>query len=247
VAAASGDNIIFPLGPFPSPDTIWPSRFNRVITVVGATYNKTPYVTNILWEIEESWGPDKKVMKKAIAGYTPNVGWMNFGTRHQYDMNGGGTSSSTPQVAAACSLWLELHGAQYPSDWRRVEACRRALFSSADPAFPEDQPDTYLGRGILNVPAMLDSKLAKNIQKDIRDSKQPVDKIDSVVGRKLLSMGTPTTEEERMYVVEMAQIVARLKNRGLFQDRDGPRRLQQLIGDEPEDVSVALREKLAAL
>ena len=248
VAAASGNNFVFPLGPFPFSDTIWPSRFNRVITVVGATYDKKPYVTNLLWELEENWGPDKNVMKKAIAAYTPNVAWMDFATTNQYDMDGRGTSSSTPQVAAACSLWLELYGAQHPADWRRVEACRRALFLSASSASPEDQPDTYLGRGILNVPAMLDSKLAKSIQKDIRNGKvpkQPIDKIDSVLGRKLLSMGTPATEEERMYVVEMAQLVERLKNRGLFRDRDGLRGLRKLLRDEP-DVSVALRKKIAA-
>jgi hypothetical protein len=122
------------------------------------------------------------------------------------------------------------------------------LFLSASHAFPEDQPDTYLGRGILNARAMLDSKLAKKIQKDIRNAKvpkQPIDKIDFVRGRKLLSMGTPATEVERMYVVEMAQVVARLKNRGLFRDRDDLKRLRQLLRDEP-DVSVALRRKIAA-
>ena len=164
-------------------------------------------------------------------------------------MDGQGTSSSTPQVAAACALWLELYGAQYPADWRRVEACRRALFLSADSAFPEDQPDTYLGRGILNVPAMLDSKLAKKIQKDIRDGKvpkQPIDNIDSVLGRKLLSMRTPATEEERMYVVEVAQIVARLKNRGLFRESEGVSHFRRLLIDE-SNLSAALRKKIAAL
>jgi subtilisin family serine protease len=249
VAAASGDNIVTAFGPFPFPDTIWPSRFNRVITVVGATYDKTAYVTNILGEVEESWGPDENVMKKAIAAYTPNVAWMKFRTRHQYDMDGAGTSSSTPQVAAACSLWLELYGAQYPADWRRAEACRRALFLSASDAFPENQPDKYLGRGILNVPAMLDSKLAKKIQKDIRDGKvpkQPIDNIDSVLGRKLLSMRTPATEEERMYVVEVAQVVARLKNRGLFRESEGVSHFRRLLIDE-SNLSAALRKKIAAL
>jgi Subtilase family len=247
VAAASGDNIVTAFGPFPFSDTIWPSRFNRAITVVGATYDKTPYVTNVLGEIEEDWGPDKNVMKKAIAAYTPNVAWMKFRTRHQYEMDGAGTSSSTPQVAAACSLWLELYGAKYPADWRRVEACRQALFLSASAPAPEEQPDTYLGRGILNVPALLDSKLAKSIQKDIRDGKvpkQPIDRIDFVLGRKLLRIGTPATEEERMYVVEMAQVAVRLRHRGIFQPRDGLKRLRQLITDEP-DVSVTLREKIA--
>jgi hypothetical protein len=87
VAAASGDNIVAPFGPFPFYDTVWPSRFNRVITVVGATYDKTPYITNVLGEIEGSWGPDKSVMKKAIAAYTPNVAWMKYRTNDQFAMD----------------------------------------------------------------------------------------------------------------------------------------------------------------
>jgi hypothetical protein len=248
MAAASGDNIVAPFGPFPFYDTVWPSRFNRVITVVGATYDKTPYVTNVLGEIEGSWGPDKNVMKKAIAAYTPNVAWMKYRTNVQFDMDGKGTSSSTPQVAAACALWLELHGADYPADWRRVEACRRALFLSADHPAPEDQPDPYIGRGILNVSAMLAPKLSKGVRKDMHNGKvqkQPVDKIDFVRARKLLSMKAPVTEEERMYLLELAQVVVRLKSRGYFKDRNDLKRLRQLLQDEP-DVSVTLRKKLAA-
>ena len=36
-------------------------------------------------------------------------------------MDGGGTSSSTPQIAAACALWLKQHGAQFPAGWQRVD------------------------------------------------------------------------------------------------------------------------------
>jgi hypothetical protein len=38
------------------------------------------------------------------------------------DMNGGGTSAATPQVAAACALWIEKNGAAFPKDWTRVQA-----------------------------------------------------------------------------------------------------------------------------
>ena len=36
-------------------------------------------------------------MKKAIAGYTPNVAWMRFRTTDGFDMDGAGTSASTPK------------------------------------------------------------------------------------------------------------------------------------------------------
>jgi hypothetical protein len=75
--------------------------------------------------------------------------------------------------------------------------------------------------------------------------KQPVDKIDFVRARKLLSMKAPVTEEERMYLLELAQVVVRLKSRGYFRDRNDLKRLPQLLQDEP-DVSVTLRKKLAA-
>lgn len=31
-----------------------------------------------------------------------------------FDMTGGGTLTSTPQVAAACALWPQLYGHQFP-------------------------------------------------------------------------------------------------------------------------------------
>jgi hypothetical protein len=76
---------------------VYPSAFNRVVTAVGATYDKTPYVTSKIGELQGGWGPDD-VMKKAIAGYTPNVSWMMFKTDDGFDMDGAGTSSSTPQI-----------------------------------------------------------------------------------------------------------------------------------------------------
>ncbi len=132
VVAASGDN--FNLGPIDvlSHYTVYPSAFNRVITALGATYAKTPYITQKPTLMQGCWGP-ANVMEKAIAGFTPNVAWMKHDVLPAgFDMNGGGTSASTPQVAAACALWLQKYATQLPSDWRRVEACRLALFDGAD-------------------------------------------------------------------------------------------------------------------
>jgi hypothetical protein len=247
VAAASGDNIVTIFGPFPFHETVWPSRFNRVITVVGATYDKEPYVTSILGELEGSWGPDS-VMDKAIAAYTPTVGWMKFRTDKDWDMDGAGTSSSTPQVAAACALWLQRHGNAYPANWRRVEACRRALFTSA-----KKVPDkkAYLGQGILRVPEML--------QRAVEASKvelTPVDDVEFPLGEQLMATDRTGGDEEKMYRVEMAQILHRSANRdpaqaaqafvpGVRLDAEGAGRLRQLLADEP-DASSALKTRLSA-
>jgi len=245
VAAASGDNIVTIFGPFPFHETVWPSRFNRVITVVGATYDKEPYVTSILGELQGSWGPNS-VMDKAVAAYTPNVAWM---TPENYDMDGGGTSSSTPQVAAACALWLQRHGNAYPADWRRVEACRRALFTSATKV-PDKK--AYLGQGLLRVPEML--------QQAVEASKvelTPVDDVEFPLGEQLMAAGLPSTEEEKMYRVEMAQIVYRSANRDLVREAqafepgirleaEGAGRLRQSLAAEP-DASSALKTRLSAI
>jgi len=72
-------------------------------------------------------------------------------------MDGAGTSSSTPQMAAAPATWIQLYGGNFAAGWQRVEACRLALFRSADPG---NGSATYLGNGILDVPKMLDPALA---------------------------------------------------------------------------------------
>ena len=57
-----------------------------MITAAGATYDKTPYVTNKIGEMEGNWGPDS-IMQKAISGYTPNVAWMKFKTVNGFDID----------------------------------------------------------------------------------------------------------------------------------------------------------------
>ena len=85
IVAASGDNF----SELPTHLVVYPSAFNRVVTAVGATYDKTPYVTSKIGELQGNWGPED-VMKKAIAGYTPNVAWMIFQTNDGFDMDGRG-------------------------------------------------------------------------------------------------------------------------------------------------------------
>jgi hypothetical protein len=249
IVAASGDNF----SELPTHLTVYPSAFNRVVTAVGATYDKTPYVTSKIGELQGNWGPDD-VMKKAIAAYTPNVAWMLFRTTDGFDMDGAGTSSSTPQIAAACALWVQLYGGKYAAGWQRVEACRLALFRSADPG---NGSATYLGNGILDVPKMLDPGLATQIQQEVQANlvqPSPVDSVSFPFLRLLLHSGPPGSEEERMYETEAAQLLRRSTNRELV---DGfhafirgaalPRarvaRLRQLLKAEP-DISDALAARL---
>jgi len=193
-------------------------------------------------------------MKKAIAAYTPNVAWMLFQTIDGFDMDGAGTSSSTPQIAAACALWIQLYGKNYAAGWQRVEACRLALFRSADPG---NGSATYLGNGILDVPKMLDPVLAAQIQQEIQANQvqpSPIDSVSFPFLRLLLHAGPPGSEEERMYETEAAQIVRRSTNRELV---DGfhaftrgvtlppatVTRLRQLLKAEP-GISDALAARL---
>src|SRR5271163_2470477 len=140
---------------------------------------------------------------------------MMFQTNDGFDMDGAGTSSSTPQIAAACALWIQLYGGNYPAGWQRVEACRLALFRSAAQG---NGNATYLGNGILDVPKMLDTALAAQIQQQIQENQvqpSPVDSVSFPFLRLLLGSGPPGSEEERMYKTEAAQIVRRSTNREL--------------------------------
>ena len=208
VVAASGDNFYFAIADVATQYTVYPSAFNRVVTALGATYESNPYVTTDVGVMQGSWGPDA-VMKKAIAAYTPNVAWMEFGNLPSgFDMSGGGTSASTPQIAAACALWLQVHGNKFPKDWRVVEACRLALFGSA--TNKNDVPQSKLGWGALNVPGMLADGLADSIAAKVQSGvvgKSAEDSVSFPFWRELFGEPPPGSAQEEMYETEVAQVV----------------------------------------
>ena len=252
LAAASGDHVIVLGGDVPFHTTIWPSYFRRAITVTGATYDKRPYTTDKWFVLQGSWGPDE-IMDKAIASYTPNVAWIKYDTDVDYDMNGGGTSSSTPQIAAACALWLEQNRGKFSPDWRRVQACRYALFNGAYKGANSNPrgTDPYFGNGILNV---LDMLAVKVDPKKLR--KEKPDTVRSELWQSAMSLAPSATNKDLMHEVEAAQIVCRSSNpeihnaaRDVEQGRQlkAPHRkkLKQLFAQEP-DVSLALQKKISA-
>lgn len=128
---------------------VYPARFNRVIAACGVMAEGNPYY-GLGGPMEGCAGPASK-MATAISAYTPNIPWARLGCSKTVDMDGAGTSSATPQVAAAAALWLAKNGGRFPRrDWQRVEAVRQALFGTAGPRNQGlDQPDPLLGRGML--------------------------------------------------------------------------------------------------
>jgi Subtilase family len=126
ICAAAGNHV----GNLPPRAVVYPARYARVIAVCGVMANRAPYADLKGGVLEGSFGPPS-AMGAAIAAFTPNIPWARFGCEKAVRLNGEGTSSATPQVAAAAALWFEKYKQALPRDWRRVEAVRHALFTSA--------------------------------------------------------------------------------------------------------------------
>jgi len=145
MVTAAGNN-------FPgSPESIvYPARFRRVMAACGVMANGKPYIRkNVPFcRMAGNYGPDSK-MDTTLAAFTPNTSWAEINCESIVDMDGQGTSSATPQIAAAAALWLQKHKNQMAgwSPQEQVEATRKALFESAR----KDPPDCrkYFGAGIL--------------------------------------------------------------------------------------------------
>ena len=84
-----------------------------------------PYA-DLAGAMEGCFGPES-TYPTTMAAYTPNIPWAVYGCPTVCRLDGEGTSSATPQVAAAAALWIERYKAALPDDWRRVEAVRHAL------------------------------------------------------------------------------------------------------------------------
>jgi hypothetical protein len=157
---------------------LFPAAFERVIAATGAMYDHKPYDVNFLQKsrfnigtkyMQGSWGPPAR-MTKAIAGYTPNTPWAS--SPLPFLRSGGGTSSATPQVAATAAVYIahkrkELEEKGYYTEgnkWKKVEAVRHALFTSAakDEVFGEWKK--YYGNGIIRALNALDVAVADESQ-----------------------------------------------------------------------------------
>jgi Subtilase family len=160
VVTAAGNNF----NGLPTRKLVYPARFNRVIAACGVTYDNAPYFHKKLGEMQGCWGP-KKNMGKALAAFTPNTPWamMNRGT---ISFSGAGTSSATPQIAAAVACYYKKYHAELDSmePWMRVEAIRHALYSTAKKTVSKAEEDysVYFGNGILQAADALKVAVKKN-------------------------------------------------------------------------------------
>lgn len=193
-----------------SPQTIvYPARFRRVIAACGIMENRRPYIRDVVgWsKMSGNYGPDSK-MDTAIAAFTPNTPWAEINCPDLIDMDGAGTSSATPQVAAAAALWLQAHKAStdYSEPWMLVEAVRHALFSSADTSPPDCRK--YFGRGVLRARRALDvAPVAEAALRPTPPDNADFAIIDILTGRGFAA-GLPP-QGSRMLQVEALQLLQR--------------------------------------
>ena len=146
IATAAGNNY----ANLPTRLIVYPARFDRVTAACGVMSDLRPYADLAPTSMAGDYGPAHK-METAVAAATPNVPWARFGCPQAVDPMGGGTSSATPQVAAAAALWIAAHRTALmalPEPWMRVEAVRHALFSTA---LRPNVDRTRLGWGRLDV------------------------------------------------------------------------------------------------
>lgn len=157
--------------------TLYPARYDRTIAAVGAACDQRPYLFDIHNPavrsaggefMQMNFGPNP-ALATTLAAYTPNLTWFDgeyesTGGRNQgFVKSGGGTSSATPQIAAAAALYIQ----QYRTDldriagndkWKKVELVRAALFEAADKT---GAYQSYYGNGILKAKDTLDKKPAQ--------------------------------------------------------------------------------------
>ncbi|MCV9936873.1 S8 family serine peptidase [Boseaceae bacterium BT-24-1] len=243
VVAAAGNNF----GGFPTRDLVWPARFGRVIAACGIGEDQEPYIDRF-GAMEGNFGPPS-AMATAMAAYTPRIPWASYGTGNGVDQDGAGTSSATPQIAAAAALWLARHrGAlQNFSGWQRVELVRAALFGTAV-ADPDQLP--YLGRGALRA----DKALARTpADLSARLTPQPEDTAAFALLRSLGGFGLEGDPAAAMYQLEATHIATRsVAVRRIAPDLVGAgdagmnRRIAEALLDA-ETMSPGLRDWLSAM
>ena len=238
MVAAAGNNY----DGLPTRRVVYPARYGRVIAACGVMADGRPYTELPGREMEGNYGPDK-VMRHAIAAYTPNVPWPVFGCPGTVRRNGSGTSSATPQVAAAAALWYERYKHELPRDWRRVEAVRKALFSTAARG-----DAARLGSGVLRAAAAL------GVRPDLRLPQTKSDDDSFAFLRVITGIGiAEVTARERMFDLEIAQrwllnpelqeIAPDPDDAGALAPRELERFMQALIEDA--GASAALRRHVA--
>src|SRR5581483_6205529 len=196
IATAAGNNY----GNLPTHNIVFPARFRRVVAACGVMADGAAYANLDLSLMAGNYGPPSK-MDTAMAAFTPNVPWARIGCPDIVNYDGAGTSSATPQVAAAAATWIQRHKADlaaYPEPWMRVEATRKALFESA-----HDTSRELLGWGELRAREALDQAPAPSDSL----SRQPLDTAAFPILRLFFGQGLAAPDSrQRMLELEALQL-----------------------------------------
>ena len=238
MVTAAGNNF----AGLPTRNVVYPARYHRVICACGVMANGNPYAFLHNRAMEGNFGPDK-VMGHALSGYTPNIPWAVYGCPTIVRRNGGGTSSATPQVAAAAALWLEKYKNELPRDWRRVEAVRKALFTTAHKGNANQ-----VGNGVVRAFDAL------AVRPDLTLAQSKSDKDSFSFFRVITGLGiVEPSPRERMFNLELAQrwllnselqeIIPDPDETSEIGRRDLERVMEAIIEDK--DASLALRRHVA--
>lgn len=167
IVTASGNNF----NGLPTKHVVYPARFGRVIAACGVTNDLLPYHTKKLGEMQGCYGPERH-MSKALAAFTPNTPWAT-GSGSTIKFSGAGTSSATPQVAAAAAIYYKKYGKELDQlqPWQRVEAIRYALYKAASKkGNPIGSFKNSFGNGILKAADALAIPVNANTEKTPTDS-----------------------------------------------------------------------------
>ena len=240
VVTAAGNNY----GNLPTRFIVYPARFNRVVAACGVMSDFKAYADLPLRTMAGNYGPKRK-MATALAAATPNVPWARIGCPTTVDHCGSGTSSATPQIAAAAARWIATHRAAleaYPEAWMRVEAARLALFTSAAAG-----DASRLGHGRLRANDAL--ALAPAEAARLRRTKE--DSVSFPALRILTGLGLAAAPNaaQRLLELEALQLSQRAGLDELVDDPERPmdamsseerRRLAEALADQPE-ASLTLR------
>lgn len=223
---ASGDYLKGEL-PVKSPRfVVYPAAFPRTMCVCGVTadfktYGEPPRGQSAL--MRGNWGP-KAWMRNAIAAFTPNVPWPHLpSTKYKetredvIDLNGQGTSASTPQAAAAAALWLQLYEQdedlkQHWRNWRKAEAVYDALRRSARVLPDKRYSEEYFGNGILRARKALDEKPRVLTVEKQKEAKVGLGWIRLLTSTLPIIRGDDLSEDEGMDAMldlEISQLVQR--------------------------------------
>jgi len=194
--------------------------------------------------MEGSYGPPH-TMLHAVAAWAPNTPWAHWAapgqSQNYIDLDGGGTSAATPQVAAACALYCAKYEhslGQFQTPWQKTESVRQAVLHSARP--PDNNPFTLeFGRGLLKANDMLciappspAPSTAANPLTQVRP-----DSVDFPLLQALLGI-TADRSESKALILETAQLIASSKeledllNRFQLEDwdaQDAPARYSALL------------------